>query len=424
MNNISVNKFLKKLEIFSVILLIFFAEAINVPIPPNIINIITYGTVLVLIIGRLKRFAYVATRDVSLLLLVGITVASFLWSTSLSDTVAEIRAVVRSILFGVYLAMQYTPREQIRLLSWTTGIAMILSFTLGLTIPSYATMSSDLYHSSEWQGIFIHKQALGRYTSFAASIFLISAFDKKSNRWFAMAGICLAFILILLSQSKTGLVAFILLLLQMPLYKIVKQNRARALYMVVVLFLLTTIAIIISINLETIVVGYLGKNLEFNGRTPVWKLAIEKGMERPFLGYGYNAFWTSEASDFVIMNTWFGLSKEVANHTLTFHAHNAFIDLFLQLGLIGMLLFFWSLIAVIYRVIKLILITRRIEYFWMFQLLAVYLVYDMVEGKTILSTNNILWLTYISIVLSSAIEYSRIKTLFASNRYNEKGLII
>lgn len=413
MNNKSVNELLKKLEVLSVIFLLFFAEEINIAIQPVIINTITYGTVVLLVIGRLKRFAYVATRDVSLLLLVGVAVASVLWSASLSNTVAEIRAVVRSILFGVYLAMQYTPREQIRLLSWITGIAMILSFTLGLALPSYAV--SDGSFNSAWQGIFLHKQTLGRYTSFTASIFLITAFDKKSNRWFALAGLCLAVILILLSQSKTGLVAFILLLLQMPLYRIAKQKRARALYMVVVFLLLTTVAIIISLNLETIVVDLLGKNIEFNGRTPVWKLAIEKGMERPFLGYGYAGFWTSKASDFVIMNTWYSISEDVVKHTLTFHAHNSFIDLFLQLGFIGLILFMCTLITVMIRVVQLIFITRNIEYFWMFQFLAVYLVYGMVEGGTILSTNNILWLTYISIVFTSAIEYSRIKARLASN---------
>ncbi|MBD2773262.1 O-antigen ligase family protein [Iningainema tapete] len=414
MKNKSVNKLLKNLEVFSVILLLLLAEFINIPIPPGIINTITYGTVILLIIGRLKRFAYVATRDVSLLLLVGVAVASVLWSASLSNTVAQIRAVVRSILFGVYLAMQYTPSNQIRLLSWITGIVTILSFTLGLALPSYA-ISSDVNLISAWQGIFLHKQTLGRYMSFAASIFLITAFDKKSNRWFALAVLCLVFILILLSQSKTGLVAFILLLLQMPLYTIAKQKRMRALHMVFVLLLLTTVAIIFSLNLETIVVDFLGKNLEFNGRTPVWELAIEKGMERPFLGYGYNGFWTSEASDFIIMNTWYGLSEAVANRTLIFHAHNSFIDIFLQLGLIGLILVTWNLIAVIIRVVKLILITRKIEYFWMFQFIAVFLVYGMVEGGAILTTNSILWITYISIVFSSAIDYSKIKTKFASN---------
>ena len=414
------NKLIKKIEFLSVIFLLLFSENLNIPfISSAIIHTVSYGIIVILVMGRLKQIAYVATKDISLLLLVGVTVASVLWSVSLSDTVAEIKAVVRSILFAIYFATQYTPREQIRLLSWVTGIEMILSFTVGLALPSYAFSSEVSLHSA-LRGIFSHKQTLGRFTSFAASIFLITAFDKKSNRWFALAGLCLAVILLLLSQSKTGFVAFVLLLVLMPLYRIVKQKRAKALSMVVMLLLFSTVSVIILLNLETIVVDVLGKNLEFDGRTPIWTLAIEKGMERPFFGYGYNAFWTSEASDYVIRNTWIGLSEDVANHTVTFHAHNSFIDIFLELGLLGLMIFLYNFITVMIRLVKLILITRKIEYFWMFQFSAFYLVYNMAEGGSLLSTDNILWITYVSIVFSSAIELDRFRIHCKLNAVPEK----
>jgi exopolysaccharide production protein ExoQ len=406
LNNKKLSKLFKNLEVVSVVCLLLCAESVSLEVvKTNIANIITYGIIFFLIVGRLKRFAYVAMLDVSFVLLCLIAITSLFWSENPSATFTHIRAAVRSVLFGVYLAMQYTPAQLMRLLSWVTGIAIFLSFVVCLLMPSYGITDGF------WMGIFTHKQVIGRFMSFAASIFLVNALsESNNNRWLTFLVLALAVTLILLSQSKTGLLALGALVLLLPFNKIVKQNKARALLMIVGLLLYSVVAMLLSMNLETIVVNVLGKNLEFNGRMPIWTLAIAKGLERPILGYGYYGFWTSKVSDDVLHNVWAGLNYEFANRIIIFHSHNGFVDIFLQFGLVGLALVAFNLLSVIFRVTKLFIMTRKIEFFWMLNFLAIYLVYNFGESETILSTTNILWITFTAITLSSQLEMNRIKS--------------
>jgi len=395
----------ESLEIPSVIFLLLFAEVLNISASVvNVVNFISYGIVALLVIRRWKQVTYVATRDISLMLLVGVALTSIFWSDNLGDTISNLRGLIRSTIFGAYLATRYSPKEQMRLLSWTIGIAIILSIAVSLALPSYGT--HHINHTIAWQGIYAHKQYLGRIMALGASVFLVTAFDKQSNHWVALTGLCLVCTLILASKSSTGLIIFVFSILLMPLYKILKQpNKLRVVLLIIALLLFMSLAIVILMNLETIVVDLLGKDLEFNGRTPIWNLAIEMGLEQPWLGYGYAAFWDSDAGKYIIDNTW----AFQADTSRGFHSHNGFLQLFLELGFIGLLLFIINFLLVFKRVFFLFVSTKKNVFFWMFEFLVIKIVFNMSEQITILSPSNIYWIIYVSIALSSIVEYNKIR---------------
>ena len=72
-----------------------------------------------------------------------------------------------------------------------------------------------------------------------------------------------------------------------------------------------------------------GEVEDLTGRTMIWSACLPYAEARPILGYGYGAFWTREHYD------------EVAHelHWPTPHAHCAYLDVTLQLGLTGALLY-------------------------------------------------------------------------------------
>jgi exopolysaccharide production protein ExoQ len=394
------------LELVTVVLLLFFSESVSLPgIFSNILNLVGYIFILIIIIGRWKSLLYVVTRDISLLSLLLLAIFSLLWSASPGDTIENAKGLIRSTLFAIYLAQQYTPSSLIKLFSIISAIGMISSLIVAVLIPSYG-IADGVY----WNGIYGHKQLFGRFLCFASSIFFIKFFDKNSNRNLAAFGLGLSFLLILLSQSKTALLIFFILTLLMPLYKLAK--RANPLIFSIILIstflILCVSAIFISINLETILVDVLGKDTEFNGRVPIWTMAIEAGLKRPFFGYGYNAFWTSDAADTIILNSFARTSEDVLRGTLTFHGHNSFVDLFLQLGFAGLIIFIFNFINLIIRVVRLLILTNSIEYFWMFMYLAIYLVFNNTESLTLLTT-NFAWIIYVTVALSSAINYEIIQ---------------
>lgn len=411
------------LELIGTLLLFIFGQGIVLPSPiPTIFNIASYAILFLLIIGRWKHFAYVATKDKSLLLLVVFCAASIFWSADVSSTAENVKGMLRTTLFGAYLAMRYTPKEQMRLLSWVFSIIMVLSLAAATLIPSYGTHVINGVLS--WRGVFDHKQMLGRVMGFAASFFLITLLDRRSNRW--IAGICMIFAILLLklSNSATGLIVFVFSLLLLPLYQIVKQRGHRVVSLTIILLLSTVVAVGITVNLKTILVDGLGKDTKFNGRIPIWEHSIEKGLEKPFFGYGYHGFWSSDAADYVISHTWLGAPEE-GSKDVEFGqqqkaglSHNGFLDLFLQLGLVGLLLFILNLSFLLIRVLILVFSTRSIEYFWMFVFLGVKVVSNISDSPTILEPNSIFWITYVSIAISSSLELSRFRRKQQQTQYS------
>jgi len=73
----------------------------------------------------------------------------------------------------------------------------------------------------------------------------------------------------------------------------------------------------------------VGRDDTFSGRTAIWAAAIDVGSDKPLLGHGYRTFWT------------LGLT----NRLLIGNGHNSFLDLWLELGLVGLGLFIASLVT-------------------------------------------------------------------------------
>jgi exopolysaccharide production protein ExoQ len=397
---------INKLEIAVITLILFSVSGIHTP--PRwlsfLLSLVFTVFSLVVLTRHWKRMAALLTKDWLLYCFIAMAIASLLWSSSPDTTNYDLKYLIRGAIFSTYLSIRYSSKGLIQVLLWATGTAMLLSVGFGLLFPAYSLQQDG----TAWIGIFGHKQGVGSYMGLTITLFLVSIFDQQRYRWLAVMGLALAFVLVLLSESKAGLVLCSFSFLLTPLYKISKQGKYRGVLMMIALILSCVVAALVIINLEAIVVGWLGKNLEFNGRLPIWILAIGKGLEQPWLGYGYHGFWTSDASDTILFNTWIGLEKGFKLRDAIPNAHQGFIDLFLQLGLVGIALFFTSFIVVLKRATDLLLLTRAVEYFWMLLFLAYFLIINLVESGVILE-QSIAWIIYSSVSLSSAIEYRQFR---------------
>lgn len=120
-----------------------------------------YVIALCLLFLRWKRSLYTITKSKPLLFLIGITLASALWSDAPALTLRRGAALVGTTLFGLYLATRYSLREQLQLLAWTLGIAALSSLMFGIALPAYG-VDKTLY-AGAWRGVFVQKNVLGRH---------------------------------------------------------------------------------------------------------------------------------------------------------------------------------------------------------------------------------------------------------------------
>jgi O-antigen ligase len=396
----------RKLELGLVFLLLLGFWDANLPSPlDKAITVLAYGILPLLIIRRWKPCLYVATRDIFLLLLVGVALISIFWSVAPENTIKVSRGLLRSTFLGLYLAVRYTPKEQMRLLLWVFGITALLSLVVALAIPSYGIAMTN--NELSWKGILLHKQYLGRMMAIGAVFFLLNALNNHKFRWIMWAGCSLAVALVFLSRSKTSLALSLLALLLLPFLKILKQNYKLAVALLMILLLLCGgLAVLVFSNLETIIVDMLGKDMTLNNRVPLWTLCLEKALERPWLGYGYAGFWPSEAGFYVFTYSWASDQKEFTDYS-QFHSHNGFLEIFLQLGFLGLSLLILSLLSVFQRVVKSMLLTKTLESFCIFEYIILMLLFNYTENQTFVSAGT-MWSLYVSVALSTTVWGNRI----------------
>jgi O-antigen ligase len=349
-----------------------------------------YGVTFLLFIVRGRQCFHVATRDKLLLLLIGIAIVSILWSAEPSGTMRRSVALVGTTSFGVYLATRYGTGELLRLLAWALGISALLSLVFALALPSYGIFIDD--RGAAWQGVYVHKNYLGRVMALGAVIFLLIALDARSYRWIAWAGCGLSVILLSLSNSFAAMASLLMVLLLSPLYRALRWNYFLAMpsFMVAIVAggIVTTLFVTNTANVLT----ELGRDPTLTGRTDVWGAVVEAIRQRPWLGYGYGGFWLG----------WAGESARVALQAgfMPGHAHNGFLNLWLELGLLGVSVFVLAFSLTLLRAVAQARSTKTVEGFWPLVFLTFFVLYNLTESS-LLGHNDIFWILYVAVALST-----------------------
>jgi O-antigen ligase len=408
----SIGHLWRKLEpgIVILLLLVFSADVDLAPFLRTGVNIFAYVIIYPLVLGCWKRFLYVCTRDWTLLLLLVVALTSFFWSVAPEVTSLKLRALMRTMMIGGYLAARYTPLEQKQLLSKVLILSGFFSYAAVLLLPSYGIKFASADGDLGWTGIYGFKNGLGTMMNLGATLALLNFLHGKKNRLLSLVGFCLAVILIVCSKSSTSLISLASAIALLPIYKIMKQHyKLRIVFFISALLLSVSVAILALTNLDTIFTNFLGKEATLSGRQPLWGAIVSVGNERPWLGYGFGgAFWNSPFGLEAISRNplgWPPLDSDLTK----FHSHSGFVELFTQLGWLGCSIFALNFVFVFYRVITLAISTKKIEYFWMLQILIIFVVFNYTEAPTILVANQFMWVLYVSICLSTAIQKGRIK---------------
>jgi len=148
--------------------------------------------------------------------------------------------------------------------------------------------------------------------------------------------------------------------------------------------LLAMMLLFLSPQIGPRLAGMVGRDATMTGRTEVWTLSLSSIAERPVLGYGYSAFWngSEEAARIRQLVGW-----DVP------HAHNAFIDVTLELGIVGFLIFVAAYSVAIRRAAAYVQNNPDDEAKWPLAYMVFTLLYCMTESGFLLS-NSILWILF------------------------------
>lgn len=256
--------------------------------------------------------------------------ASVFWSDAPGLTFRRSVALMLTLFFGMYFASRFSMKEQLRLLAWTFGIGIAFSLPFGL-LGLGASVDAER-NVPGWYGIFTQKNQLGYMMVLSTLVFLFWGRIEPAQRRLARAAFVASLVLLVLSRSMTAAVTIALLLVLLPYLRWTLQKKAGWMVAGITSILAggTGLLMYVATHLEQ-VTGMLGRSATLTGRVPLWILSVAVALRRPWLGYGYDAFWRPD--DPVVQRIWQLL------HWQPPHAHNGLLELWLEIGLVGMGLF-------------------------------------------------------------------------------------
>ena len=363
----------------------------------NLVFLVIYVIALLLVGLQWKRFIYVATRDKLLLLIVGIALVSVFWSEEPSITVLQGGALVGQTIFGIYFAMRYSLNEQLRLLAWALGIAALLSLLFALALPSYGIVAD--VRGPSWRGIYQHKNALGVAMCWSAVVFLLLTLKsrRKYRRlvWLSFSGLSAA--LVVLSNSATALVVLVMLVILLLLYSALRQTYSLIVPLLIITILVGGTVTMVLLSYQNTLLEALGRDPTLTGRTFIWVAALDMAWEHPWLGYGFSAFWQGyegQGSAYVLNVVRTQAETGLFNVGT---AHNGFLDLGLDLGLLGVSVFALGFVFAFLRAVALVRSTKTAEWFLPLMYLTFVLLYSLDERTFLFQP---FWVLYVAMVVN------------------------
>jgi O-antigen ligase len=142
------------------------------------------------------------------------------------------------------------------------------------------------------------------------------------------------------------------------------------------------------------VLNLLGRDATLTGRTPLWALMWGMIRLRPWFGYGYGGFWLQwnpPSAEIWRASMWTG-------GWLPPNAHNGFIDLLADLGIVGLGAFLISFGSNLVRSLR--LVRQSVSAADLFPLLFLYLYLLANVTETVLVIHNsLLWMLYVALTI-------------------------
>ena len=349
-----------------------------------------YAVAVCFIAMQWRRVVQGAWRAKWILALLAVAFVSTAWSQDPLITLRRAIVLCATTAFGIYFATRFDVANQLRLLTWTCGLVICASFLCAIFLPQYGI--DYTYHYGDWQGAFHQKNMLARAMVLATLVFLFVRFRSgNALRWIGIAG---SLTLLALSQSVTGIIVFAIILVSWPIYRLFRTKFTFAIPVATLFLTILASGAAYTYKVLPTVLEILHRNEGLTGRTDLWDAVLLSISRRPWIGYGFDAFWR-------------GMQGESANVLLSVgwapgYAHNGFLDLLLDLGLVGLVVFALGYLALWRRAFVFLTRDTGPVAVWLCMYLAFMLFYNLTEGPVI-SRNNITWVLYVSTAVSLAL---------------------
>lgn len=199
--------------------------------------------------------------------------------------------------------------------------------------------------SGIWNGLYGHKNLLGAACLIGLAVWLPAMFSKSTKIEYrcSFAMVLLSFLLLFLSRSTTSLLvclvilaAFFVITLRVPITvkMFLTPTPVLAIYLLIVN--------LTPYSPMEFVLDIVGKDATFTGRTDLWAAVMDSFRENKYFGLGYNGFWVGKFGESSFFTSSLNWSRMV-------QAHNGYLDILNELGMVGFAIFLAFLGQALFR---------------------------------------------------------------------------
>jgi exopolysaccharide production protein ExoQ len=292
--------------------------------------IVCYSIMLLAIFPVWKKYNRAVMENLPLLALPVWAMLSTLWSSDPIKSISFGTLALIITLFGIYLPVRFTPRQQMQLFLITGIVATVASLVLVVGMPKAGIDHKNA--SIGFQGIYPQKNIC----SVTTIALMMAAFFYKFTGLTAgikrAAYLGLAFVLVVGTTARTGFILLgLVVLFTLVLKGLHRMGPIERVLLTVFLPLVGLVsAAMVYIN-RVPILKFLGKDATLSGRTGIWSVVFLSIVKRPLTGFGYAGFWTLKNPEAA------RLALAVGDPKLT-NAENGVLQLCLELGLVGVVI--------------------------------------------------------------------------------------
>ncbi len=295
---------------------------------------------LITLVNKKLNWSHVVKNNAWLFVLIGFMLVSILWSDMMARSFRSWVKEIVAVVMALVVLTQPTPQQALQsLLRRTVYVLIPFSIFLIKYYQNRGVIYSRWTGEIQWIGVTPQKNSLGQLCLISA-FFLVWTLirrwrgrDRPAGKHQTHAEVFLLLITFWLMKgpsvggaSATGLVALsfglttFFGLLWMRKHRIQLAGGTWVIITACVIGL-GTITPFVGGSTVAGFTSALGRDSTLTGRTEIWASLLPDIARQPILGYGFSGFWTME---------------RIAEHEIG-EAHNGYLDVWLQLGFVGLL---------------------------------------------------------------------------------------
>ena len=262
-----------------------------------------------------------------------VALASVLWSINPILTLQRAIHLTGTTLIGCYIGFHIPLRTALSLLTRALVFIIIGNIFIALAFPHVGQEHLD--GTLVWKGWDYHKNGLGATMAISVLFFAIHTYSVYvRNRWVYRALCILSFVVLLKSNSATGLVTVLVgagFAISLSLANKLRLSGLITGLLLSFLLLMMSVSsgiLIFAGELGTLT-GLVGRSADLTGRTELWEMIWSLVKQRPWLGYGYGGLWNPKPGTVSPI----GAHLESRLGWLPPSAHNGFLHITSEIGI-------------------------------------------------------------------------------------------